>query len=43
MKPRRNRDSRIVPGDEAVKVVQQGISELEAELAGRTRDGDVGV
>jgi prolyl-tRNA synthetase len=34
MKPRRERDSRIVPVDEAGKVVQQRISDLEAELAG---------
>ena len=34
MKLRRERDSRIVPVGEAVKVVQQRLSELEAELSG---------
>ena len=34
MKLRRESVSRIVPGDEAVKAVQQRISELEAELVG---------
>ena len=34
MKLRRERGSRIVPVDEAVGVVQQRLSELEAELLG---------
>jgi prolyl-tRNA synthetase len=34
MKLRRERGSRIVPVDEAVEVVQQRLSELEAELLG---------
>jgi prolyl-tRNA synthetase len=34
MKLRRERDSRIVPVDEAGRVVQQRLSELEAELSG---------
>ena len=34
MKLRRESVSRIVPGDEAVRIVQQRISELEAELVG---------
>jgi len=34
VKVRRERESRIVPAEEAIKIVQQKVSELEAELLG---------